>query len=87
VSEAIAIFLQLILFANTAAFFCSLLGLVSHCFWEGDSGEEISTRQRCVKKINHSRDYWLVLRRLQVGYSYLQRYPRKFILCLWRHRR
>jgi len=44
VSEVIVIFLQLILFANTAAFFCSLLGLVSLCLWEGDSGEEISTR-------------------------------------------
>jgi len=32
VSEVIVIFLQLILFANTTAFFCSLLGLVSHCF-------------------------------------------------------
>jgi len=31
-SEVIVIFLQLILFASTAAFFCSLLGLVSHCF-------------------------------------------------------
>jgi len=28
VSEVIAIFRQLVLFANTAAFFCSLLGLV-----------------------------------------------------------
>jgi len=44
VSEVIVIFLQLILFANTTAFFCSLLGLVSHCFWEGRSSEEISTR-------------------------------------------
>jgi len=61
VSEMIVIFLQLILFAHTAAFFYSLLGLVSHCFWEGDSGEEISTRWRCVKQINHSRDSWLVL--------------------------
>jgi len=32
VSEVIAIFLQLILFANTAVFFHSLLGFVSHCF-------------------------------------------------------
>jgi len=31
-SEVIVIFLQLILFANTAALFCSLLGLVSHSF-------------------------------------------------------
>jgi len=54
VSEVIVIFLQLIVFANTTAFFYSLLGLVSHCFWEGDSGEEISTRWRCVEKINHS---------------------------------
>jgi len=30
--------------ANTAAFLCSLLGLVSHAFGEGDSGVEISTR-------------------------------------------
>jgi len=62
VSEVIVIFLQLILFANTAAFFCSLLGLVSHFLWKGDSGEEISTRWPCVEKINHSRDSWLVLR-------------------------
>jgi len=34
VNEVIVIFLQLILFANTAAFFCSLLGLVSHSFWQ-----------------------------------------------------
>jgi len=60
VSEVIVIFLQLILFTNTAAFFYSLLGLVSHCFWEGDSGEKISTRWRCVEKTNHSRDSWLV---------------------------
>jgi len=39
VSEVIVIFLQLVLFANTAAFFYSPLGLLSHCFWEGDSGE------------------------------------------------
>jgi len=32
VSEVIVIFLQLILLAKTAAFFCSLLGLVSHSF-------------------------------------------------------
>jgi len=53
VSEVIVIFLQLILVANTAAFFHSLLGFVSHCFWEVDSGEEISMRWRCVEKINH----------------------------------
>jgi len=35
VSYVIVIFLQLIPFANTAAFFCSLLGLVSHSFSEG----------------------------------------------------
>ena len=71
VSEVIVTFLQLILFANTAAFFHSLLGWVSYCFWEGHSGEEISTRWCCVEKINHSRDSWLVLRSLQVGFSYL----------------
>jgi len=51
-----AIFLQLILLANTAAFGCYLLGLVSHSFWESDSGEENSSRWRCFEKINHLRD-------------------------------
>jgi len=46
------IFLQLILFANTAAFFCSLLRLVSHVFW-GDISEQISTPIT-------SRESWLV---------------------------
>jgi len=32
VSEVIEIFLQLVLFANTAAFYCSRLGLVSRSF-------------------------------------------------------
>jgi len=61
VSGVIVIFHQLILFANTAAIFYSLLRLVSHSFWEGDSGEEIITRWRCLEKTNHSRDSWLVL--------------------------
>ena len=59
VSEVIVIFLQQIVFANTAAFFYSLLGLVSHCLGivsQGDSGKEISTPWHCVKKINHSRN-------------------------------
>jgi len=56
VSEVIVIFLQLILFASTTAFFCSLLGWVSHSFLEGDSREEISTRWHCAEKINHLRD-------------------------------
>jgi len=46
VGEVIVIFLQIILFANTAAFFYSLLGWVSYCFWEDDSGEEISVRRK-----------------------------------------
>ena len=78
VSEVIVIFLQLTLFANTAAFFYCLLGLISHSSWEGDSCEKISTRRRCVEKINHSRDSWHVLRSLQAGFSCLQRYPIKF---------
>jgi len=54
VSGVIVTFLQLFLFANTAAFFCSLLGLVSHSFWEGDSvGEVISTWWLWVK-ISHA---------------------------------
>jgi len=61
-SEVTVTFLQLIILANTAAFFCSLLGLVSHCFSEGDSGEENSTRQHCFEKINHLRDSWLAVR-------------------------
>jgi len=76
VSEVIAMFIQVILFANTAAFLCSLMGLVSHWFWEGDSGEEISTRWRCVEKINHLRDSWLILGNddLQTGFSCQKRY-------------
>jgi len=43
VSEVIAIFLQLILFANTAAFFYSLLGLVSHIsVGHGDAGDAVA---------------------------------------------
>jgi len=75
VSEMIVIFVQLILFANTAAFFCSLLGLdsLSYSFWKGDSGE---TRWSCFKYINLLLAYWLFLRKasLQTGFSYLQRY-------------
>jgi len=62
VSEVMAIFLQLILLANTAAFGYYLLGLVSHSFWEGESGEEISARWRCFEKINHLHDSWFVWR-------------------------
>jgi len=60
VTEAIVIFLQLMLFANSAAFFYSLFGLDSHSFWEGDSGEEISTLWHCVEEINHPRISWVV---------------------------
>ena len=59
-SLARLIFLQRILLPKTAAFFCSLLELVSHFFWEGDSGEEISSRWWCVEKINHSSDVYVV---------------------------
>jgi len=55
-------FLQLIRFANTAAFFCSLLGLVSHTFLKDNSGGDVSTRWHWVEEINHSRDSWLVSR-------------------------
>jgi len=44
------IFLQVILFANTATFFYLLFGLVSRSFQEGDSGKEISKRQCCLKR-------------------------------------
>jgi len=62
VTSVIVTFLQLILYANTAAFFCSQVGLVSHFFWKGDSSEEISTWWRRVEKINHLRDSWPVSR-------------------------
>ena len=69
--------LQLILFANAPALFCSLLGSVSHSFWEGESGQEISTRWLCFEKINLWSDSWLVLRNdsLQTGFSCLWRNP------------
>jgi len=73
VSEMIVTILQPILFANTATLFCSLLGLVSHSFREGDSGEEIRARLHCFEEINHSRESWLVWRNdgLQTGFSCL----------------
>jgi len=52
VSEVVVIFLHLILFANTAAFFYSLLGLVSHCFREGGSSEEIAHDGVASKRSN-----------------------------------
>jgi len=61
VKDVIVIFLQLILFANTAALFCSLLRLVSHSFEKATSSEGISTRWVWFEKINHLRDSWLVL--------------------------
>ena len=63
-SEVIVILHQLIIFANTAAFFYSRLGLVSHSFRESDSGEVISTcdDSMCVEEINNSRNSWLVSR-------------------------
>jgi len=69
---------QVILFANTDAFFCSLPGLVSHSFWESDSGEEIRTRWRCFKNTNQVREFWLILRRdsLQTDFPRQQPYPR-----------
>ena len=54
--EVIVILLQLILFANIAAFFCSPLGLVSHSFWAGEQGGEIRTTWPCFKNINHLHD-------------------------------
>ena len=78
VSEVIVTFLQLILFANTAAFFFSLLGLVSYSLSEDDRGEEISTQWRCVEKISQLRDSSLVFRNdgPQSGFSCLLRYPK-----------
>jgi len=42
VKEVVVIFLQLILFANTAAFFCFLLGLVSYTFSEGTAVRKLA---------------------------------------------
>jgi len=60
VSEVIVTFLRVVLFANTAAFFCSLLGFDAHSFLECNSGEKIRTRWLYVEDINHSRGSWLV---------------------------
>ena len=61
VSEMIAIFLRLILFVNTAAFFFSARSSLAF-FFRRHSGDEVSTRWHCVEKINHVRDSSLVLR-------------------------
>jgi len=50
VSEEIATFLQLILFANTTAFFCSLLGLVSHSFEKATAAMRKLTRDGVASK-------------------------------------
>jgi len=42
VGEVNVIYLQLILIANTAAFFCFLLGLDSHSFWKGNHGKKLA---------------------------------------------
>jgi len=56
VSKVIVIFFSLSLFTNTAAFFCSLVRLVSHSFWESDNPKEISTAWHCVKEIDRLRN-------------------------------
>jgi len=66
VSEVVVILIQMILLANTAAFFYSLLGLVPHCFWEGDSSEEISVHWK-----DQSLTQFLACLSLQAGFSYL----------------
>ena len=66
-------FLQIILFENIDAFFSSLLGLVSHSFGEGDSGEEISTRWLCLKEINHYKPAFHIYRAVLESFFYVHR--------------
>jgi len=55
VSEVIVTFLQLILFANTAAFFCYLLGLASKTLLEKATAVRKLARDGVAsKKINHA---------------------------------
>ena len=82
----LGIFLRLIVFANTAVFLFSA-GISLTLFWEGDSGEEICMRWRCVEKNQSLTRFFGLFWSLLAGFSYLQSYPRKFLLCLQRHRR
>jgi len=87
VSKVIVIFPQLFLFANTAALFYFLLGLVSRCFWQRwGNYHAMALRRRdqslprfltCFKK------RWPT-NRLFMPIALC--YSRKFLLCLWRHR-
>jgi len=84
-SEVIAIFLQLILFASAAVFFYSLFGLGTHSFSEGDNDKKNAMALRlCVEETNHLRNFWPVLQidDIQNGFSRLYYYPRLFLLCL-----
>jgi len=77
VSEVIVIFLQVILFASTAAFFV-LCSDSSRLFLRRRTPvRKISTRWYCVDEINHSCDVWLIFRKdgLQTVFSCIQRYP------------
>ena len=57
VSAVTVIFLQLIRFASTAAFFCSLLG-IAHTLFEKATPERKLAREGIVEEINRSRDSW-----------------------------
>jgi len=72
VSVVIVIFLQLILFANTAGFFCSLLRLVTYSFEKATALKKLARNGIALKIIN-LRNSWLVLRNdgLQTGFSCL----------------
>jgi len=48
--KIVIFFLQLNLFANTAAFFCSLLGVMLHSFWEGHRVRKLAGNGIASKK-------------------------------------
>jgi len=51
VSEVIVLFLKPVVFANTDAFFFSLLGLVSHCFLRKLARDGVASRRSITHAI------------------------------------
>jgi len=73
VNELMVILLQLIPFANTAAFFCALLGLVLRSFLRRGQRWRNYHVVYCFETIIRLHDSWLVFRNhsLQTGFSCL----------------
>jgi len=86
VSEVFLIFLRLIVFANTAV--CLFSAGISLTLFLRRRQRWGNYHAMALRRKDQSLMWFFGLFwSLQVSFSYLQSYPRKFLLCLWRHRR